>query len=175
MLAASRLKSRLFEWAVAVGWRRFAGSKVCPLEDGGWQALDDLAWRLLEPLVVGRCWPSLAAAAGRGKRRCAPVTADRALLSRLGLPILQGYGMTETSPVVAVNAPDDNDPATVGRPLDGVQVRIGDNVELQVRGPSVMRGYWKREEDSGAPLSTAGCVPATRPPAWPGASVFWAA
>ena len=66
----------------------------------------------------------------------------------LGLPILQGYGMTETSPVVAANAPDDNDPATVGRPLIGVDVRIGDNLELLVRGPNVMRGYWKRDGDT---------------------------
>jgi long-chain acyl-CoA synthetase len=66
----------------------------------------------------------------------------------LGLPIVQGYGMTETSPIVAANAPDDNDPATVGRALPGVELRIGDNRELQVRGPNVMRGYWRRDEDT---------------------------
>ena len=66
----------------------------------------------------------------------------------LGVPVVQGYGMTETSPVVAANAPDDNDPATVGRPLAGVEVRIGANRELQMRGTSVMRGYWKRDEDT---------------------------
>lgn len=56
--------------------------------------------------------------------------------------------MTETAPVVAFNAPDDNDPATVGRPVAEVEVRIGDNAELLVRGPNVMRGYWKRDEDT---------------------------
>jgi long-chain acyl-CoA synthetase len=66
----------------------------------------------------------------------------------LGVPIMQGYGMTETSPVVAVNTPDDNDPATVGRPLGGVEVHIGENQELLVRGPNVMRGYWKRDDDT---------------------------
>jgi long-chain acyl-CoA synthetase len=50
--------------------------------------------------------------------------------------------------VVACNTPEDNDPATVGRALPGVDVRIGDNKELLVRGPNVMRGYWKREEDT---------------------------
>jgi long-chain acyl-CoA synthetase len=45
---------------------------------------------------------------------------------------------------------DDNDPATIGRALPGVEVRIGENSELQVRGPSVMRGYWKREADTAA-------------------------
>jgi len=68
----------------------------------------------------------------------------------LGLPILQGYGMTETSPVVAANGLDDNDPATIGRPLPGVDVRIGEHQELQVRSWSVMRGYWKREADTAA-------------------------
>jgi long-chain acyl-CoA synthetase len=62
--------------------------------------------------------------------------------------IVQGYGMTETSPVVSANAPGDNDPATVGRPLWGVEVRIGEQQELQVRGPNVMRGYWNRPEDT---------------------------
>jgi long-chain acyl-CoA synthetase len=50
--------------------------------------------------------------------------------------------------VVAVNTPDDNDPRTVGRPLDGIEVRIGDNEELLVRGPSVMVGYWRRPEET---------------------------
>jgi long-chain acyl-CoA synthetase len=149
MLAASRPKSRLFEWAEAVGWRRFFRQQSLPLQGGGWRVLDDLAWRLLEPLVarplLAQFGGQLRVAVSGGAPLSQPIA--RCFLG-LGLPILQGYGMTETSPVVAVNAPDDNDPATVGRPLDGVQVRIGENLELQVRGPSVMRGYWKREEDS---------------------------
>jgi len=60
----------------------------------------------------------------------------------LGLPVLQGYGLTEASPVVSVNRLDDNDPETVGRPLDNVEVRLGEAGELLVRGPSVMLGYW---------------------------------
>ncbi|MFZ2295670.1 MAG: AMP-binding protein, partial [Polaromonas sp.] len=67
-----------------------------------------------------------------------------------------GYGMTETSPVVAANGIDDNDPATVGRALPGVQVRIGENRELQVRGPSVMKGYWNRAEDTARVLTADG-------------------
>jgi long-chain acyl-CoA synthetase len=65
-----------------------------------------------------------------------------------GVPVVQGYGMTETSPVVSCNTPEDNDPASVGRLLEGVEARIGDNRELQVRGPGVMRGYWKREAET---------------------------
>jgi long-chain acyl-CoA synthetase len=54
--------------------------------------------------------------------------------------------------VVAANTPEDNDPATVGRVLPGVEVKIGDNKELLVRGPNVMRGYWKRDEDTARAL-----------------------
>ena len=74
----------------------------------------------------------------------------------LGLPIVQGYGLTETSPVAAANGLDDNDPQTVGRPLKGTEIRLGENDEIQIRGPSVMRGYWKRPEDTALVLSADG-------------------
>jgi long-chain acyl-CoA synthetase len=60
----------------------------------------------------------------------------------LGLPLVQGYGLTETSPVVAVNTLESNDPASVGLVLPGVEVRLGAADELQVRGPILMLGYW---------------------------------
>ena len=66
----------------------------------------------------------------------------------LGLEVLQGYGMTESSPVIAGNVPGDNDLATVGRPIPGVEVRLGANDELQVRGPNVMAGYLNRPDDT---------------------------
>jgi long-chain acyl-CoA synthetase len=74
----------------------------------------------------------------------------------MGLPLLQGYGMTETSPVVSANKVVDNHPTTVGRPLKGVQVRIGELSELQVRGPGVMKGYWKRPEDTANAMTADG-------------------
>jgi long-chain acyl-CoA synthetase len=92
--------------------------------------------------------PLLAQFGGRVRISVSGGAALSAPISRcflgLGLPLLQGYGMTETSPVVAANAPGDNDPATVGRALPGIEVKIGDNQELLVRGPCVMQGYWKR-------------------------------
>ncbi len=60
----------------------------------------------------------------------------------LDVPLLQGYGLTESSPVISVNTFDSNDPASVGIPLRGVEVRVGDNSELLMRGPGVMLGYW---------------------------------
>jgi long-chain acyl-CoA synthetase len=59
----------------------------------------------------------------------------------LGFNIVEGYGLTETSPVVSCNAPCDNTLGTVGKPMDGVQIRIGEKDEIQVKGPNVMRGY----------------------------------
>ncbi|MFZ3126887.1 MAG: AMP-binding protein, partial [Rhodoferax sp.] len=120
-LAGSALKSRLFQWAQAVGWRRFCRAQQLPLQGHTPALLDALAWPLLDKLVAA----PLRAQFG-GRLRVA--VSGGAALSQpiahcflgLGLPILQGYGMTETSPVVAANGLDDNDPVTIGRPLPGV-------------------------------------------------------
>jgi len=74
----------------------------------------------------------------------------------LGLPLLQGYGMTEASPVVSVNRLDDNVPETVGRPVEGVEVRIAAHGELHVRGPNVMLGYWRNDEATRAAIDADG-------------------
>jgi len=149
MLAASPPKQRLFRAAQAAGWRRFARAQGLATEQRGPALLDAIAWPLLDRLVAK---PLLAQFGGRlrvavsgGAALSQPIA--HAFLG-LGLPVVQGYGMTESAPVVACNTPEDNDPATVGRALPGVDVRIGDNKELLVRGPNVMRGYWKREEDT---------------------------
>ncbi|MGJ8669480.1 MAG: AMP-dependent synthetase/ligase [Oceanococcus sp.] len=74
----------------------------------------------------------------------------------LGLPLVQGYGLTEASPVVSTNRAHDNDPESVGKPLDGMQTRRSSNGELQVRGPSVMQGYWQDEAATAEALSEDG-------------------
>ena len=157
VLAKSSLKMALFNWTQAVGWRRFCKAQQLPFENNPWSWLDAPAWPLLQRMVAR---PFLAQLGGQIKIAVSGGAALSAPIARcfigLGLPLLQGYGMTETSPVVATNGINDNDPTTVGHALSGVEVKIGQNQELLVRGPSVMLGYWKRAEDTARIISADG-------------------
>ncbi|ART48370.1 AMP-dependent synthetase/ligase [Acidovorax carolinensis] len=161
-LSPTPWKMQLYEAAQNKGWARFCAAQGLPAptpddssKAAGWMAA--LPWPLLQALV-GK--PLLAQFGGRvrvavsGGAPLSPTIAKCFL--GLGLQLVQGYGMTETAPVVSVNSLDDNDPASVGRALPGVEVRIGENRELQVRGPIVMQGYWKRPEDTAKILSPDG-------------------
>jgi len=75
---------------------------------------------------------------------------------RLGVDVVQGYGTSECSPVVACGAPGATPPGTVGRPINGVQVRLSPEGELQVHGPNVMRGYWRDPARTAEVLSDDG-------------------
>ncbi len=159
-LAGSPLKTRLFEAAQAVGWRRFCrvqGLALAADERSQWAPLDEMAWPLLDRLVARKLQAQFGGRLRVAVSGGAPLShaVARCFLG-LGVPVLQGYGMTETSPVVAANGVDDNDPATVGRALPGVELGIGENRELQVRGPSVMKGYWNRPEDTARVLTADG-------------------
>jgi long-chain acyl-CoA synthetase len=131
-------RRKLFEMAVEVGYARFEHAQG----RGPWKP-SFLAWPLLEKLVAGKVLARL------GGRLRAALSGGAALppdISRvfigLGLPVLQGYGMTECAPVLCANRPGDNVPASVGTPIPGVQVKIGEQNALLVKGPNVMLGYW---------------------------------
>ena len=138
----SPVAQKLFGLAVDTGWRRFEYQQG----RAGWHP-SLLLWPLLYKLVGTKVMAKLG-----GNMKFAvvggaplPVTVARLFIS-LGLPMLQGYGLTETSPVISVNAVDDNDPESVGVILEGLEARIGDRDELLVRAPSVMLGYWENEQ-----------------------------
>ncbi|MGB7931813.1 MAG: AMP-binding protein, partial [Gammaproteobacteria bacterium] len=134
----SALARALFRLTAGVGWRRFEYQQ----QRAGWH-LKLLAWPLLKRLVADKVTAKLG---GRLRLTVSggaalPVPVAKTFIS-LGVPILQGYGLTETSPVISVNLPLDNDPASVGVPLNGVEARIGEDDELLVKTPGRMIGYW---------------------------------
>ncbi len=133
------IRRLLFNLAVAVGWRRFRHRQGL----AGWHPALVL-WPLLHRLVAAKIHARLG-----GRLRLAvsggaalPLPVARVFLG-LGVNLIQGYGLTETSPVISTNRLDDNDPASVGRPLEGIEVRTDPETgELLVKGPGVMLGYW---------------------------------
>ncbi len=119
--------------------------------------MSHLLWPLLEMLVARKVMSKLG---GRLRGAMSGGAALSSGVSRvfigLGLPILQGYGMTESSPVVCSNTFEDNVPSSVGRPIPGVEVKLGENDALLIRGPNVMLGYWNDPEATQAVLTSDG-------------------
>jgi long-chain acyl-CoA synthetase len=146
------LNRKLFKLAVDIGYSRFECQQG---RSSG--KISHLLWPILENLVAKKVMSKLG-----GRLRGAmsggaalPAEASRVFIG-LGLPILQGYGMTESSPVVCSNTFEDNVPSSVGRPISGVEVKLGENNALLIRGPNVMLGYWKDPETTRAVLSPDG-------------------
>ena len=137
-LSSSPVKRRLFQACVARGNR---------VAHGGASLFDRVLHPPLQALVAK---PIRAKLGGHlrlavvGGAPLDPVLA-RTFIG-LGLTVLQGYGMTEASPVISVNVETDNDPESVGPPLPGVDVRLADGGELLARGANVMQGYWRNTE-----------------------------
>ncbi len=144
----------LFSWGLYLGWQHFLHQQG----RGAWGSA--LLAALGRPLVRRLRTPLLAQLGGRlrlavcGGAALAPEIAKTFL--SLDIPLGQGYGMTESGPVVSVFRARQHVPASVGLPLPGVEVRIGAQDELLVRGPSVMQGYWRNPEASAAALDTDG-------------------
>ena len=147
-LPPGSFKRRLFERAVDIGWKRFRRQA---------SFLERLLWPPLKLLVANKLRRRLG---GRlrlvvvGGAAFAPEHAR--VFVGLGLPIIQGYGLTETAPVITCNRAGDNDPLSVGRALEGVALRLGESHELLARGPNVMLGYWNNAEATHAAVDTDG-------------------
>ena len=133
---------KLFNLAVEIGYARFEHAQG----RGSWKP-SFLLWPLLNALVAKKV---LARLGGRIRAALSGGAALPPEISRvfigLGVPVLQGYGMTELSPVACANRPNDNAPASVGPPLPGIEVKLGENSALLVKGPNVMLGYWGNAE-----------------------------
>jgi long-chain acyl-CoA synthetase len=144
--AMPALHRRLFHWGLARGTARarahFEG-----------RAMDSPSLRLADRLVASR----VRARMGGRLRLCisggAPLSSHvLEFFFAMGIPILEGYGLTETSPVICLNLPGRERPGSVGPPIPGVEVRISEEGEILTRGPHVMRGYWNNEEATRAAL-----------------------
>jgi len=132
----------LFKSAVNVGWRKFLHEQG----RAGWHP-KLLFWPTLNKLVASKVLEKLGGELRIAICGGAALSEDVAkLFIGLGLPLLQGYGLTESSPVVCVNRPDDNIPSSIGTVLPNTQIRVGENDELQSHGPCSMLGYWKNEQ-----------------------------
>ncbi|MEO7726560.1 MAG: AMP-dependent synthetase/ligase, partial [Burkholderiales bacterium] len=146
------LRKKLFMLAVDVGWARFEHAQG----RGSWKP-GFLLWPALNLLVAGKIMARLG---GRLKTAFAGGAALSPDISRvfigLGLPVIQGYGLTETSPVACANSPADNLPASVGKAVPGVSVKIGDKNALMIKGPNVMLGYWNNAEATRAMIGADG-------------------
>jgi len=152
-VAGGKLKAGMLAWAVGVGklWAQHvaAGKPVPPLLG----LKHDIASRL-----VFAKWR-----AGVGGRMRLFVSGGAALPEEIGyiflgagLPIVQGYGLTETSPVIAAGNLAENRVGTVGRPIKNVEVRIAPDGEIETRGPNVMRGYYKKPAETRAVFTEDG-------------------
>lgn len=146
------LNRKLFKLAVDIGYSRFEhqqGRSPGKISHLLWPILENLVAKKVMSRLGGRLRGAMSGGAAL------PAEAARVFIG-LGLPVLQGYGMTESSPVVCSNTFEDNVPSSVGRPIAGVEVKLGENDALLIRGPNVMLGYWNDPEATRAVLSPDG-------------------
>ena len=138
----SGIKQKVYRWAMEVG-----RENRDTILNGGRPTSH--AWKLANKLLYGKV---RAALGGRVKvfiSGGAPLGRELAeWYADIGIRIHEGYGLTETSPVLALNTPTDHRLGSVGKPLKNVEVRIADDGEILARGPSIFKGYWQRPDET---------------------------
>jgi long-chain acyl-CoA synthetase len=146
--AASPVKKRILAWAVRLG----AGYRDTVY---GGKSPTALKWKLADKLVYSKV---LEAFGGRVRvfvSGGAPLGIDTAhWFASVGIALWEGYGLTETSPVIALNTPVNHRMGSVGKPLPNVEVKMAEDGELLTRGPAVFAGYWQK------PAANAECFDA---------------
>ncbi|MGB0118197.1 MAG: long-chain fatty acid--CoA ligase [Terriglobales bacterium] len=135
-------KSAIFRWTLSVG-RAHRDEILAGTEPKA------LSWKIANRLVFSKLRAGMGGKADEFISGGAPLGRELAeWYADVGIPIHEGYGLTETSPVIAVNTPTAHKLGTVGKPLPNVEVRIADDGEVLVRGPSIFQGYWNRPEET---------------------------
>jgi long-chain acyl-CoA synthetase len=135
-------KKQIYRWAMSTG--RACREQILAGDTPGspsWKLADRLLYSKIRDGIGGRVSIFVSGGAPLG-RQLAEWYAD------VGIRIHEGYGLTETSPVIAVNTPSAHRIGSVGKPLANVEVRIADDGEILVRGPSVFHAYWNKPDET---------------------------
>ncbi len=146
---AHGVKRVLIQWALRVG----ATNRQTILRG---ETPTSLSWKVADALVFSKIREGLGGRARVFVSGGAPLGKEIATwYADVGIRIHEGYGLTETSPVIALNNPINHRLGTVGKPMPNVEVRIADDGEVLVRGPSIFKGYWKMPEETAAVFEDA--------------------
>lgn len=147
---AGGAKLQIFQWAIKTG-----GAHREVVANGGKPG--SVAWKIADRLVYSKIREAFGGRVHTFIAGGAPLGIDLARwFADAGSPIYEGYGLTETSPVIAVNRPGANRLGTVGQTMPNLQCRIAEDGELLVKGPSVFAGYWGKPEATAAVFAEDG-------------------
>lgn len=146
-------RQKIFRWAVSVGRRLFRHQVEHTAPSLGLRLKGLLADKLVFGKIRARTGGRLKIFVSGG----APLSREiNEFFGSVGLRIMEGYGLTETSPVITCNRPDRFKPGTVGLPLPGVEVKIADDGEILTRGPHVMKGYFNKPQATAEAIDAEG-------------------
>jgi long-chain acyl-CoA synthetase len=138
-------KRAIFDWAIRVAeksvpWKADGKDAPFPLR---------LQWSLANKLVYPKIREGLGGRIRVFSSGGGPLAPELAAFYwSIDVPVYQGYGLTETSPIVSANLPGKNKVGTVGRPIKNVEIRIAEDGEILVKGPNVMQGYYQKPEET---------------------------
>ena len=145
VLASPSLRRKIFFWALKVGKAYGAAKLAGKPVSGGLRFRQSVAAKLVFSKIVAKTGGRVRLFVSGG----APLSKDIAeFFYAIGLVILEGYGLTETSPLLSINTFEHIRLGTVGKPAPGVEIRIAADGEILARGPNIMKGYYKKEAET---------------------------